>query len=252
MNENILIKIKRQDDPDDIPYWEMFEIPYVPFMTVGDLLGIIRGNPVTSDERPTTPVVWDCACREAVCGSCAMIIDGKAALACKTRVEDCKKPIVLEPLSKFPIVRDLRVDRGSMFDEIERSSCWVEVDGIGDLSQANDPVMTKGNVERGLVESMSGCVMCGLCLEACPQVNDRSKFAGSFLFAQVLVLNQHRIGKAGSEARLTRLAKRGGVSDCGGAHNCEAVCPRGIPLVQAGVVMRWDIMKYSIKSFFWG
>ena len=207
--------------------------------------------PITVDERPTTPVVWDCSCREAMCGSCAMLIDGKAALACKTSVLDCRRPIVLEPLSKFPIIRDLRVDRTRMFDELGRALCWVEIDGIGDMLEG-DCVIDEASDEQGFVERMLGCVMCGLCLEACPQVNDRSKYAGSFVFAQVLALNRHPIGRIDSGTRLIHLAKRGGVSDCGAAHNCEAVCPRGIPLVEAGARIGWDVMKHSLKSFFWG
>jgi succinate dehydrogenase iron-sulfur subunit len=245
--ENILIKIKRQDDPDDIPYWELFEVPYVASMSVGDALGVIRESPVTIDERMTTPVVWDCACREAMCGSCAMLIDGKASLACRTLVEDCNRPIVLEPLSKFPIVRDLRVDRGCMFDELGRASCWTGIDGMEDVAGREEIVE-----EQGFVERMLGCIMCGLCSEACPQVNDRSKFAGSFVFAQVLALNRHPVGRIDSGARLTHLAARGGVSDCGAAHNCEAACPRGIPLVEAGSRISWDVMTHSLKSFFWG
>lgn len=244
--DRVLLKVKRQDDPEDIPYWERFEVPGEPGMTVAQALRAVREHPVTAEGQPTTPVVWDCSCEEALCGSCAMRIDGKADLACRRRVEECARPIVLEPLEKFPIVRDLAVDRSRMFAELERACCWTPIDDLSDRDAL------PGMRSQALAAEMAGCSMCGLCLEACPQVNPRSAFAGAFLFAQVLLLGDHEVGARGKGPRLARMAGRGGVADCGFAQNCEAVCPRGIALVKAGVRVAGDIVATSAGQFLRG
>ena len=67
----------------------------------------IATNPVTADGRRTTPITYDSNCLEEICGSCAMLINGKARMACSALVDNLEQPIKVEPLSKFPLVRDL-------------------------------------------------------------------------------------------------------------------------------------------------
>ncbi|MFA4875187.1 MAG: 2Fe-2S iron-sulfur cluster-binding protein, partial [bacterium] len=116
--ETVLIKVKRQDDPEDLPYWELFEVELSPGMTVAQALAMVRENPVTADGNSTSPVAHDCSCMEGLCGACAMQINGKARLACATFVEEFDGPIMLEPLSKFPLTRDLRVDRTRILEAL--------------------------------------------------------------------------------------------------------------------------------------
>ena len=109
--KTIRFKIKRQDGPDASPYWEEFEIPWAPKHNVVSSLMEIRRNPVNAKGEKVRPVVWDSNCMEEVCGACTMIINGRVGQACSTLVETLPQPIVLEPMSKFPVVRDLLVDR---------------------------------------------------------------------------------------------------------------------------------------------
>src|SRR3974390_993608 len=109
-NKTVTFRIKRQDDPQSKAYWEEFEIPWKAGMNVISSLMDIALNPVTRDGKATTPVVYDSTCLEEVCGSCAMLINGRARMACSTLVDHLEQPIKLEPFSKFPIVRDLAVD----------------------------------------------------------------------------------------------------------------------------------------------
>src|SRR5438445_6094450 len=111
MANNVIIKIKRQNTPDSKSYWEEFELPYRPGMNVTSALMEIAAHPVTRDGKKTTPVTYDSNCLEEVCGSCAMLINGKARMACSALLDKYDHPIKLEPLSKFPPVRDLSVDR---------------------------------------------------------------------------------------------------------------------------------------------
>ena len=126
-SKTVLIKIKRQDTPESKPYWEEFELQFRPGMNVTSALMDVAANPVTKQGKPTTPVTYDSNCLEEVCGSCAMIINGQAKMACSTLIHQLKQPITLEPFSKFPVVRDLAVDRSVLFENLKKVKAWVPV-----------------------------------------------------------------------------------------------------------------------------
>jgi succinate dehydrogenase / fumarate reductase iron-sulfur subunit len=246
--ERALLKIKRQDDPDDLPYWELFEVELVPDMTVSSALRAIVANPMTAEGNPTTPVAWDCSCNEGICGSCTMLVNGRTRQACKVSLEEFDGPVSIEPLSKYPIVRDLKVDRNVMLDALKGHECWVALD---DLEPAGiEPLTDPERHER--VSRFTDCVLCGSCSEACPQVNARTAFSGAYVFSHITHLNAHPIGKFGASSRLASIGGRGGIGDCGGSENCEVVCPRGIPLVEASSKLGWSSTWHSVKQFLWG
>ena len=108
--KTVKLKIKRQTGPTAESHWDEFEIPWKPGMNVISAMMDIAANPVTKDGKQTTPIAYDSNCLEEICGSCAMLINGKAKMACSALVDHFEQPITVEPLSKFPIVRDLAVD----------------------------------------------------------------------------------------------------------------------------------------------
>src|ERR1700681_476246 len=118
--KEVLVKVKRQSAPKATPHWEQFRLQWRPYMNVIICLRDISENPVTSDGRPTTPVSYDSNCLEEVCGSCAMLINGKARMACSALIDNLDQPVKLEPFSKFPIVRDLATDRSVLFENLKR------------------------------------------------------------------------------------------------------------------------------------
>ncbi len=117
--KTVQFKIRRQENPSANPHWDEFSLSWHPGMNVISSLMEIAANPVTSDGKPTTPITYDSNCLEEVCGSCAMLINGKARMACSALVDKLEQPIRLEPLSKFPVVRDLAVDRSVLVREPE-------------------------------------------------------------------------------------------------------------------------------------
>jgi len=125
--------IRRQATPESAPSWEEFDLEWRPGMNVISGLMDIAMNPVDRNGRPTTPITYDSNCLEEVCGSCAMRINGKAAMACSTLVGKIKHPIRLEPLSRFPVIRDLAVDRSVLFENLKRVEAWFPIDGTHDL-----------------------------------------------------------------------------------------------------------------------
>jgi len=99
-DKTVIIKIKRQQSPDAKPQWEEFELPWKRGMNVTSSLMDIAANPLTRDGKTTTPITYDANCLEEVCGSCAMLINGRARMACSALIDKLDQPIRLEPFSK--------------------------------------------------------------------------------------------------------------------------------------------------------
>lgn len=227
--DRIELKIKRQDGPDAPPRWEEFSIPYRPKMNVISALMDVRRLPVTKEGKRTTPPVWEANCLEEVCGACTMIINGKVRQACSALIDQLAQPILLEPMTKFPMVRDLTVDRRRMFDALKRVHAWIPIDGTYNLGPGPrvDP-----NVQ-GVAYSLARCMTCGCCLEVCPQVTPTSAFVGAAAISQVRLFNMHPTGKMHRGERLEALMGEGGIVDCGNAQNCVHACPKEIPLTES-------------------
>ncbi len=132
-HKSVIIKIKRQNNPTSKSYWEEFELAWHPGMNVISSLMEIAANPVTRDGKATTPITYDSNCLEEVCGSCAMLINGRARMACSALIDNLEQPVKLEPFSKFPIVRDLATDRSVLFENLKAVKAWVPIDGTYDL-----------------------------------------------------------------------------------------------------------------------
>jgi len=150
--------IKRQPTPDASPHWEEFDLRWRPGMNVITGLMDISENAVDRFGKPTIPVTYDSNCLEEVCGSCAMLINGRAAMACSALVHKLKQPIRLEPLSRFPVVRDLAVDRSVLFENLKRVKAWVPVDGTYDLGPG--PRIDPESQEKAY--PLSRCISCCL------------------------------------------------------------------------------------------
>ena len=243
---SIRLRVKRQDSADSKAYWQDFEIPYKPQHNVISVLMEIRRNPVTKDGKPTTAVVWESSCLEEVCGACTMLVNGKVRQACTALIDKLEQPITLEPMSKFPVVRDLAVDRSLMFENLKKVKAWVPIDGTYDLGPG--PRMSPQQAEDGY--SISRCMTCGCCLEVCPQFNDHSTFMGANTMAQVVLFNLHPTGGMNKDERLETIMGEGGISECGNAQNCVEACPKEIPLTTAiGELGRQTTVK-MVKDLF--
>jgi succinate dehydrogenase / fumarate reductase iron-sulfur subunit len=244
----IWVRVKRRADAASDPYWESFVVPYKPNMNVISVLMEIQANPENAEGQRVTPVAWECNCLEEVCGACSMNINGVPRQACSALVDQLPDPIILEPFEKFPVVRDLVVDRSRMFDSLRRVKAWVPIDGTYDLGEG--PRMAEE--ERARMYELSKCMTCGCCLEACPQVNDHSDFIGPAAISQVRLFNAHPTGKMHAGARLDALMGPGGLHDCGNAQNCVRVCPKNIPLTDSIAEMGRQVTVHAIKRFFRG
>ena len=210
----VKLKVKRQDAPGQPSYWQEFEVAWQPRMNVISALMEIRKKPVTTAGQRVTPVVWESVCLEEVCGSCTMIIDGRVRQSCSALVDVIAPgghPITLEPMTKFPVVRDLVVDRSKMFEALKRVKAWINLDGSHALGPG--PRQSPENQEEAY--PLSRCMTCGCCLEACPQVNGASDFIGPAALSQVRLFNLHPSGKMNADDRLDAIMGAGGIEGCG-------------------------------------
>jgi len=246
MANSVIIKIKRQDSPNSKPYWDEFELPHKPGRNVISALMEIAANPVTRDGRKSTPITYDSNCLEEVCGSCAMLINGRARMACSALLDKLQQPIRLEPFSKFPVVRDLATDRSVIFENLKAVKAWVPVDGSYDLGSG--PRVAPEEQEH--MYPLSRCISCCCCMEACPQFNEGTNFVGAATISQVRLFNSHPTGQVLKRERLSALMGDGGIQECGYAQNCVEVCPKDIPLTTSIAEVGGDVMKQAIGDLF--
>jgi len=246
--KTVIVRVKRQGGPRERPYWEEFELAWRPHMNVIICLRDIAERPITRDAKRTTPITYESNCLEEVCGSCAMVINGKVRMACSALVDQLTQPIRLEPMSKFPVVRDLAVDRSVMFENLKRMRAWVPIDGTYDLGEG--PRMAPDVQQKAY--PLSRCITCGACLEVCPQVNQNNNFVGAAIISQVRLFNLHPTGAMHARERLEAIMGPGGVYDCANAQNCVKVCPKLIPLTESIAEVNRQAIKQGLLGWLLG
>ena len=205
MYRKFKVKVKRQDRPGSGSYWQIFELVNEPGMNMTTCLQRIAASPVTVEGEAVTPVAYEVACLEEICGSCTMLVNGRVRQACSTLVDelldDTIDTITLEPMSKFPVVRDLFVNRQQMFDHLKQIKAWIPVDGYHALGAG----LRQSQEDQEAVYPLSKCMTCGCCVEACPQFGPQSDFIGPAAISQVVFFNANPIGKFNAKERLTAI-----------------------------------------------
>ncbi|MFN5495077.1 MAG: succinate dehydrogenase iron-sulfur subunit, partial [bacterium] len=254
----VTFRVKRQDRPGEAPRWEEFRVDVEAGANVIACLQQIARMSKTMSGQATTPVAYDSGCLEEVCGSCAMVINGKVRPSCSALVDKVvgdDNTITLEPMSKFPVIRDLSVNRARAFHNLERVKAWVPIDGTYHLGAG--PKDTPQNQEMRY--TLSTCMTCACCLEACPQFNLEeapskwdSAFIGAHAISQARLYNPPPTGATLAGERLDVLMAKGGVNDCGNAQNCVKVCPKEIPLTESIAAVGRAVTVHAVKKFFSG
>lgn len=233
-------------------YWEEFEFPRHAQANVISSLMEIQKNPINKQGEKTTPVVWEQGCLEEVCGSCSMLVNGKPRQACTALIERYieetrSTSITLAPFTKFPLVRDLYVNRTKMFEALKKVRAWISVDSINDTGSFGPLVSPE--VQEALYV-LSTCMTCGCCTESCPQVNDKSSFMGPQVMSQIRLFNSNPTGAMQKSERLRAALDEEGIAGCGNAQNCVKVCPKNIPLTESLSLIGREATKQALKDFF--
>ena len=216
---NMRVNFLRQKLPDSEPYWEAFTYDGPVENSVAGVLDYINYNDDVINEagERTTRIGWDCSCLQGVCGACAMVINNTPALACETFLKDLKgDTLEIRPLRKFPVVRDLIVDRSSIHENLEKMNVH-----IGEYDPSPDE-------DHDLQYTAAKCLKCGLCLEVCPNYVNGNKFYGA-LFANDCYLTFARNKEKSAEIRKAYADHFAG--GCSKALSCMDVCPVKIPTI---------------------
>ena len=228
----LIIEILRQKDRTSEPYRQTIAYEALPDDTVATLLNKLNAEPALTDTvgAPVGTIHWQCSCLQKKCGACAMRINGTPRLACDTKLgEFIKGRHCLEPLRKFPTVRDLIVDRSVMMDNLRAIGNWLEQPAVQTEKAAQ------------LCYDASRCLQCGCCLEVCPNFTADGSFYGAAAFVPASkVLSQL---KKENRQNLPQNYRKNIYSGCGKSLSCQDICPAGIDveqkLVNSNAVAVW-------------
>lgn len=217
----ILVEIKRQESHESKPYIQKINLEIEKDnLTVASLLREINANSDLTDieGNKISNISWECSCLQKKCGACAMVINGKPGLACDAFLRDYVKKgkISLAPLGKFPIVKDLIVDRSIIYNNLRDIKAYLE----------NEINLTDKNTDTAY--EASRCLMCGCCLEVCPNFYAGGDFYGAaaFVSATRLIYSSAK----GEAKELKKEYKKHIYEGCGKSLACRDICPAGIDM----------------------
>jgi succinate dehydrogenase / fumarate reductase iron-sulfur subunit len=212
----MLVKIKRQISSDSEPYWQSFTYDGPEHVTVSAILDALNYTDDLYDiyGNSAPRIRWECSCMQAICGGCAMVINGVPALACTTFADEVKgEELVLEPLSKFPVVADLIVDRSIIYENLSSAKAYLETEAVSNKKEHEHQY------------SVSKCLKCGLCLEVCPNYHPGADFFGAVLANESYLITTQSANK---NSQLVKEYKEHFGAFCSKALSCQTVCPAGI------------------------
>ena len=221
---DVTVKIKRFDPEADHPesYWQEYAVALPDNATVLDALIKIR-------EEQDGTLTLRCSCRSAICGSCAMRINGHAALACKTalsRVLDGENAVVVEPAGVMPVVKDLTVNFDPFWDKIRAVEPYLQPQGAepeGEYIASNESMLHLSGV--------TACIMCGACVSDCTVLEVDPTFLGPAALAKAyrFTADPRDGNREGvSRERLHQLSEPTGIWDCTRCNECVEACPKGV------------------------
>jgi len=238
MESNLLtLRIKRFHKDRDPQQWiETFQVE------IGKGMNLLEALLRIQDEQDGT-LSFRYSCRGAVCGSCAMRVNGKDALACRTHVEDLlEKPALIEPLPLFPPIRDLIVDLSTFFDHYGKIKPYLQ----GKPVSAQVEFLMEEE-KRKEIDPYINCILCGICFGTCPAFEKDSEFLGPAMLAKAYRFLADPRDRRNQEI-LKAVNTQQGVWGCKTVFNCVKVCPKEVPPTHAISKMRGRILRYRLAS----
>lgn len=234
-DKSIRFSIRRyQPETDAQPHWESFDIPMARGMTVLEGLHTVR-------ETLDPSLSWRYSCRMGVCGSCAMVINGKPALACNTQVHDIDDTeIRLEALWNFSIVKDLVTNLTPAFEKHRRHKPHIVRTDTVELREEQRE-LRQSPAELVDYLQFAYCIKCCACIAACPTAAMAEGFHGP-----MPLMTAHRYNADsrddGFDERKNVVTEHLGVSHCHYAGECSRVCPKGVDPARAIQLMKRDLV----------
>lgn len=219
-SQSITLRIAKYNPVHDTEKKFMeFNIPYEKWTTVLEAILEVKKHFDHS-------VAVRYSCRQATCGSCGMIINGKPKLACFTKISELNSNIItVEPMNNFPIIRDLAVKFERLFDTHHKVKPYIIRDDTEITTNTKEFLQSPEEVEQYI--QFSNCIKCGLCNSACPTMATDSSFVGPQALAQAYRYVADSRDK-GKDVRLKIIDESHGIWRCHFAGSCSQVCPKGV------------------------
>jgi fumarate reductase iron-sulfur subunit len=232
------------EEPASTPRMETFQLEETDSMTLFIALNRIR-------EELDPSLQFDFCCRAGICGSCAMLINGRPDLACHTKTKDLPGEITLLPLPVFKLIGDLSVDTGTWFRAMnERVQSWIHTDRSFDPQAPEEPM---SNSLADAIYELERCIECGCCVAACGNANMRSDFMGAVAFNRIARFMADPRDQRSEKQYFEVVGTDAGIFGCLGLLGCEDVCPKDLPLQdQLGLLRRkmgWSAIKQLTDIF---
>ena len=202
------------------PWWDEFTVEMEPSDRLLDALHEVKW-------RHDGTLALRRSCAHGICGSDAILVDGKNDLACKVLVKDVAPKVTIEPIRGLPVKKDLIVDMEPFFEGYRAVLPYlINDEDAGDRERPQSPE------ERERFEDTTKCILCAACTTSCPIFWGDGQYIGP-----AAIVNAHRFifdsRDHGAEERLRVLSDKTGVFRCRTTFNCTEACPRGIKVTQA-------------------
>jgi succinate dehydrogenase / fumarate reductase, iron-sulfur subunit len=237
---NLTLRIWKQSGPNAKGKLVTYKVNDVsPDMSFLEMLDVMNENLIKSGEEP---VEFDSDCREGICGTCGLVINGKAhggrhrTATCQLHMRHFKDgdTITVEPFraKSFPVIKDLVIDR-SAFDRIITAGGYISVN-TGSAPDANMILIPKEDADKAM--DSAECIGCGACVAACPNAS-ASLFVGAKI-SQFAILPQGQAERKRRAVQMIDQMDKEGFGNCSNHAECEAVCPKGISITNIAKMRR--------------
>jgi len=239
---SLRVNILRYNPQDETstPHMQCFELEEAEGMTLFIALNEIR-------EHQDPSLHFDFVCRAGICGSCAMLVNGKPSLACRTLTQNLPEQITLTPLPVFKLIADLSVDTGSwMRDMSERLETWVQDSGaersLDDFEERMEPQLARDIYE------LERCIECGCCVAACGTAHMRPGFVGAVGLNKLARFRLDPRDQRDDAAMYELVGNDNGVFGCMTLLGCEDMCPKDLPLATQIAFLRRKMARQGLKQ----
>jgi succinate dehydrogenase / fumarate reductase, iron-sulfur subunit len=234
MAMDVKLRIRRfNPEVDPEAHWEEYPLSAEPSDRVLDLLHQVKWY-------HDGTLTFRRSCGHGVCGSDAMLINGKNRLACEYLVKDAGRSISVEPIRGLPVVKDLLVDMEPFWDQYRNVMPYLVNDEIPEDGKER----RQSPEDRALYEDTSRCILCAACTTACPVFWTDPDYVGP-----AAIVNAHRFisdtRDHAHEERLEIMADANGVWRCRTIFNCVEACPRDIKITRAIMEVAGEIQKHA-------
>ncbi|MFC7076504.1 succinate dehydrogenase/fumarate reductase iron-sulfur subunit [Haloarcula halophila] len=241
--ETIRLKVFRYDpevEGKQEPRFDDFLVPFHKGMTILDALIYAR-------DQYDSSLTFRHSCRQAVCGSDALFVNGRQRLGCKTQIAELETPVRIEPLPHQEVVKDLVVDMEHFYDQMEAVEPYFDADELPE-DELEEQRQSRENREK--VKMSTRCIWCGACMSSCNIAAGDNEYLGpaainkAYRFAM-----DEREGPDRKQERLRIIEQEHGVWRCQTQFSCTEVCPKDIPLTEHIQELKREAVKNNLK--FW-